>query len=385
LTGDKTRPKYVVLEGNRRVLALKSLETPSIVQPALSATDFKRLQTAATRFSHAPIEEVTCVLYAPEEAAEAYGWVVRRHTGQQDGAGLVEWNSDEKDRFAVRHGDGGRGLSGQVIDFLEAIEGRSNSPVKVATNLTRLLSTPEVRDALGLDRIGNEIVSWYPRQEVSKGLQKVLADLRSEKVKVKDLYTAEDRRKYSQSLKRTDLPKKSTRLKQPVKLSDLSAGKATPVTKKAVPRRTKPRAGRTAVAASGDLSPQAPRLNDIYNELVTLSADSFPNAGSVLLRVFLELSIDDYIDRHRLMTPAVRSNTGLAKRMKDVAAHLEAHGKIDPQLKKAVVKIADAQHTVAASVTAFHQYVHNQYVHPKPSELRTSWDELQPFLEEVLA
>lgn len=69
--------------------------------------------------------------------------------------------------------------------------------------------------------------------------------------------------------------------------------------------------------------------------------------------------------------------------MKVAADHLHTAGAIDRQLKQAVHRIADAQHTIAASVTAFHQYVHNPYVHPKSSELRTSWDELRPFLVAV--
>lgn len=385
-TGDKPHRRYTVLEGNRRVLALKALETPSLVQPALSVGDFKKLQAAALKFTANPIDEITCMLYAPEEVADAYEWVVRRHTGQQEGAGLVEWSSDEKDRFAARHGSGDRGMAGQVLDFLEAIDGRSSSPTKVSTNLTRLLGTPEVREKLGVDRVGNEIISWYPRDEVAKGLRTVLDDLRSERIRVKDLYNAADRRKYAAGLRQSALPKRSTKLKEPVRLLDLPKGKTAPVAKKRAPRRrTKPTVERTAVAASGKLSPQHPRLNAIYNELLTLSSETFPNAGSVLLRVFLELSIDDYIDRHKLMAPAQKSTTVLAKRMKAVAADLESNGKIDKQLKRAVERVADAHHTLAASVTAFHQYVHNPYVHPKPSELRTSWDELQPFLEAVLA
>src|SRR5207244_2136421 len=39
------------------------------------------------------------------------------------------------------------------------------------------------------------------------------------------------------------------------------------------------------------------RLVDIRQELVRLKRDAYPNAGAVLLRVFLELSIQDYLQR----------------------------------------------------------------------------------------
>ena len=81
------------------------------------------------------------------------------------------------------------------------------------------------------------------------------------------------------------------------------------------------------------------------------------------------------------MTETQRNNSTLSKRLKSCADDLQSRGKVSAQLKKAVYKIADSQHVLAASTTAFNQYVHNQYVFPKPSELRTAWDELQPFLE----
>ena len=39
------------------------------------------------------------------------------------------------------------------------------------------------------------------------------------------------------------------------------------------------------------------RLVEICRELTKLKRKDFPNAGAVLLRVFLELSIKDYLER----------------------------------------------------------------------------------------
>lgn len=101
-TSDKKRG-YVVLEGNRRTLALKALETPTIVQPALPPGEFKKLLTLADRFADNPIESVQCFLCDPSEEAAAGNFVMSRHGGAQEGVGLVGWDSDEKDRFRVRH------------------------------------------------------------------------------------------------------------------------------------------------------------------------------------------------------------------------------------------------------------------------------------------
>ena len=124
-------------------------------------------------------------------------------------------------------------------------------------------------------------------------------------------------------------------------------------------------------------------INEVFNELVQLSADSFPNAGSVLLRVFVELSIDDYLATHSLMSESDRRINPLAKRLKIANDDLLGRGRISQQLHLTIQQVANSQHGIAAGVITMNQYVHNSYSFPKPSELRTTWDELQLFLEAV--
>ncbi len=382
-TNDKRR-KYTVLEGNRRTLALKALDTPSLVQSALSPTDFKKLTTLAARFAANPVDEVFCVLYDPDEAQTAYDFVLNRHGGARDGAGLVDWDSDEKDRFLARHGRGGvRNYAGQVIDFLSEVDGPSSSKARIATSVQRLLKTAYVQEKLGIEVVDGVIASYYPTAEVSKGLRKIVDDLRSGRVKVPDIYHDDQRRKYIDGFTKADLPTISSKLPQPVNLTELPSGKATPVSPK--PKRTtKAKQPRTTVAAKdAKLNPNPPRINAIYNELVGLSADSAPNAGAVLLRVFVELSVDDYLETRSLMAETDRRNAPLAKRIKAVSADLHKSGAITNALKTAIDKVADSKHGLSAGVVNFNQYVHNQYAFPKASELRVTWDELQPFLEAI--
>lgn len=385
-TTDKKRG-YVVLEGNRRTLALKALETPTIVQSALSAGEFKKLLALSDRFAQNPIEQVDCVLYDNNEESRAIDFVMSRHGGAQEGVGLVEWDSDEKDRFRARHGAGGvRAYSGQVIDFINDIDGPSDSKARIATTLQRILKSKSVQAKLGLGAVDGELVSQYPISEVAKGLRKIVDDLRSQRIRVPDVYHESDRETYINKFAPDDLPDPSTKLDAPARLADLPKGQTTTVTPKPKqPRsKTKPKPPRTSVAASdAKINPTPARLNSIYNELVTMNADQFPNAGSVLFRVFAELSVDDYIVRHSLMTEEDRRKHPLAKRMKTVNDHLLDAGDIPKQLHTAVEHVANSKHGLAAGVSTLNQYVHNGYSFPKPSELRMSWDELQPFLEAI--
>jgi hypothetical protein len=241
-----------------------------------------------------------------------------------------------------------------------------------------------VRKAVGLDKDGDDLVSNFPAEEVGKTLLKIVDDLSSKRIKVKDIYDEEARADYLKTVRRGDLPAASRKLNQPVALSDLEPGKQP---RKAAPRpRPAPPAPRlpqrtTLIPNSCRLNPQPPRINAIYNELLTLNVDTYPNATAVLLRVFVELSLDHYIAQNAL---TIKSGAKLFERLKLVSAHLFSAKKIPDQLRKAIDRIAGTQKTViAASTVTFNQYVHNSYVHPKPSELYAAWDELQPFMEQI--
>ncbi len=386
-TTDK-KPRYVVLEGNRRTLALKALETPTIVQASLAPTDFKKLSALSEKYLQDPIDSVHCVLYEPGETPTANKFVMSRHGGAQDGVGLVEWGAEEKDRFRARHGgDDVRSYSGQVIDFLTEVDGASDSTTKIATNVQRLIGSKHVRERLGITVVNKQLVSSYPKDEIAKALRKMVSDLRTKTITVPNIYDDELRRVYLETFDESELPDPSTKLAAPVRLIDLPKGDEAPtVSTQTSPKKPKAKTKppRVTVAASdAKINPSAPRTNDVYQELVTLNADKHPNAASVLFRVFVELSVDDYVARHNLMTHDDSLKTPLAKRLKDVNDHLYKAGSIPKGLYSVVQLIANNKHGLAASMVTFNQYVHNAYAFPKPSELRTSWDEMQPFLEAV--
>ena len=385
-TSDQKK-RYTVIEGNRRIVALKALETPSLVAPAFKAVDQKRLNRLANRYAQKPIPWVKCVLF--ESESEADHWVTLRHTGPNEGIGLVEWGADEKDRYSARHGR--RSPAGQILDFLDkqSSPGEGETGKRIFTNIRRLINTPAVRERLGIDLSGGELLSWYPAPEITKGLGRLVDDLRSERIKVGDIYYEKDRIQYANSFPREDLPNPKSRLPVAIPLGELGSRVAEPrkpSDAKPKPKPRKRKAERTAlIPRECQLNIAPPRINSIYLELLTLSVDQFSNACSVLLRVFVELSVDHYVDQNGLMTESDRRNANLAKRLKVSAGHLATTGKISAQLETAVQKIADTRFVLAASTVTFNQYVHNQYVLPKATELKVAWDELQPFVEKLWA
>lgn len=386
---DGTSRRYRVLEGNRRTLALKALETPSIVALALKPADRKALAGLSARYQSNAIEEVNCILFDSE--ADAQHWIKLRHTGLNQGAGLTEWDSNEKDRYDARHGGGNRAAGGQVLDLLRELDGpRPATARKIPiTTLTRLMENPAVRARLGLSMVRGQLLAHHPKDEIAKGLRRVIRDLESPDFNVGDVYRKEQREKYAADLPPEDVPDPSTRLPDAYTFQDLpetSASEAKPATPRTPPKRkSRPTPPRTTLIPSGHaINPSAPRLNAIYVELSRLDVTDYANAASVTFRVLIELSMDEYLTRHQVGTVKEREDGTLAQKLKRVATHLREAGHIDRDLDRAVIVIADnGRNSLAASVFSFHQYVHNQYVYPRPDDLFATWDQLDPFLQQV--
>lgn len=382
-TTDRHR-RYIVLEGNRRILALKALETPSIVTGALSVGDQKALANLSGRYLEDPIDEVDCVLFETQE--EPQHWIELRHTGENDGAGLVEWDSNEQNRYRTRHGGKTkRTFAGQILDWLAGVDGHVDSK-GIFTNLNRLINSPAVRERIGLRKEGSELASEYPAEELLKPLRKILADLTSKEIRVSDIYYEPQRVEYLNSFDKSELPDPRTKAKTAAALSELTlkGGRAKPKPRSPKERKPRPKlTTRLTVIPKGcQLNPVPPRINAICNELSTLEATTFPNAASVLLRVFVELSVDHYLSQNPAQG-APKQSDKLAPKLKWVSAHLKAAGKIDEQLRRAMDRVANSAAGIAASIFSFNQFVHNKFAYPTPSELFAAWDEIQPIMEQL--
>ena len=367
---------FVVLEGNRRIAALKILEDPGLISGAVEDTLVSRFRKLSTQYKGS-VREMQCVIVS--ERADATHWIELRHTGENDGAGIVRWGGKETARFRQRSGQKEPHL--QVLDFLERCGDVSKETCQKVpvTSLKRLLTNPYVRTKLGIDlRSGVVVTRVKDDDDVAKGLKCVVEDLASGDVRVKDIYTRDDRIRYIDSLSPEDLPDTSDlmsefrRLESPPTSQDQKQPSGT---RRAAPASKK---RSTLVPRGFTLFVDQPRINDIYRELKKLGIEEYSNAVSVLFRVFLELSADAYIKREQLGTD---EKAALSKKLLDVADALKSQGGLDDQQLKPVRRAAQKDSFLASTITTMHQYVHNPYFSPAPSDLRATWDSLQAFIE----
>ena len=324
-TADQRGRRYRVLEGNRRLLALMALDAPSLVSPVMKPAQMKRLSSYNADYAQDPVDTINCVLFEKREDADH--WIGLRHTGFNNGVGLMGWGTKEQDVFNERV-KGKRSPAGQILDFVEAAGMLSvtakASTQRVTTTVGRMASTPHWRDKAGIGLVRGQIVALYPETEVAKSLTRLVEDLLTGKINVSGLHSVGEREAYADSLKPRDRPKASTALDEPVLLTDLTSGVKNPRKVSTKNRKRDNAKRRTAVIPSDDrLDIDPKRINDIYTELASLNAERYTNASSVLLRVFVELSVDHMIEDEDLMTEEEMRTQPLAKRMKTVVRHLQ--------------------------------------------------------------
>lgn len=366
IPSEQEADRFVVLEGNRRLVALRVLAEASLADAPLTAAQQKKIGKLSAEYKkRGEVERVDCAIFPSREAANP--WIERRHRGEQGGVGVVSWGGTESARFDARRS--GRYRSElQVLDYAvqhaqfdnDTREKLHDFPI---TSLDRLIADKDVRDKLGLqiDEEGR-VLTRYPEKETIKGLVRIVRDLATGRIKVGDIYTGKERRDYVAKFKSSDLPMSSKALSAPVPLIGnggvaLQPSEQPTQAKKPVPT---PKLRLTLIPSTCKLTITVPKLVNIYRELRKLKLEDYPNAVSVLLRVFIELSTDEVIEKNNLMKEEELRNSKLHHKLIRAAEHLQSVGRLDEKQVKAIKKAATDKHLLYASVTTLHQYVHNQ-------------------------
>ena len=92
---DKERVNgYIVLEGNRRIAALKLFKKPAILTTASLRQKYSKLNE---KNKEGIVKSIECLVVDSRD--EANLWIERKHEGEMNGAGTVRWDNVQKSRF----------------------------------------------------------------------------------------------------------------------------------------------------------------------------------------------------------------------------------------------------------------------------------------------
>lgn len=378
--------RYVSLEGNRRAAALKILVNPHVlaaidIKPSLR----KKFELLATGFKRTSVEPIAGFEVATREQGRR--WIYLRHTGENEGRGVVSWTGVAAARFR------GEDPALQALEFVKAYGGLdSNTQALLGryfpiTTLDRLLSAKNVRRLIGVDISNSKLRTTLPASEVMKPLRRIVLDLAEKKVNVSALKSSSQQVDYIQNLPQADRPD-MTKVGAPRPIETVSAADFSENVRPKKKRQSSVPGERRTVAPSRlRLNVTDPKTASIFKELKGLKAEDFPNAGAVLLRVFLELSVDAFLTRNGIPLQAQVQggrtvDKSLARKVQEGVEYLvnsQGANRKDFLTVTRGLTVANSPF----SVDLLHAYVHNRFVTPKERELLAAWDDAQPLFERL--
>lgn len=247
------------------------------------------------------------------------------------------------------------------------------------STLNRLLSAEPFRHRVGISMKGGRFQFTNDKTESLMALARIAKDMAERELVLGDIWDIDGKQRYLDQLEREGvLPKKAS-------MSTIGEP-AEPAEK---PAKVKPSAKATPTLRATfipqkdfDLSwpGRLQRHYHIWEELqFHLDLRTHPNAISVLMRVLIELALENYIKEAKV---TVYENDKLATRLEKAGLHLRAAGKIDVKQIEILKKFKQGDKLVSADT--LNKYVHSTNFAPSPEHLMSIWDSLADVIVELL-
>jgi hypothetical protein len=381
-----TKPeRFIALEGNRRVAAFKLLTNPSVMSGLDMPEPMKKLiERAAEGFAKTRIEPISCFEMASRQEGDY--WLELRHKGENQGMGIVDWTTVASGRFRNRS---------PAIQALEMVTERGGLSAEQRAAITekfplstlqRFVEDRQVRKAMGLDVKNGKLITTLPADEVLKPLKRVVLDLATKEKRVGSLMKTSQMLDYVGGFDKKSTPDLSKARPEARTVDEIPIAEFAKVARSPSSRRKPDPSDRKEVVPRGcQLNVTDNRISQIYKELRTLKIVDARNAVAVLLRVFLELSVDHFLEKNggELSTKdGTRERfKKLDKKLAEVVDLLVSMG-VRRSTFAMVIRSLSVE-TSPMNIELFHLYVHDRFAAPSPERLTAAWDHAQPLFEKI--
>ncbi len=410
--------RRIVLEGNRRLAALKLLISPS----AAPDDHIPKFRAISNRIDINIIKKVRVILAPSRESAAPI--IMSKHTKPQ----VASWKPIMKAAFyhrLLRSGvsidDVASEYSVSTTDIISSL--RLFDMYKIACSLdlpdevSKAVRNPREFSAtilqrfyvhnIGLNFLGIEfdagigIKGKIDVNEFKKGYTKLVSDIATEKITSRDLDRTKDVQIYIDSFPddvKPDLTKKGMFTRDTLlKTDNEDKNVATKASGRKTFRKTKPKPkGLIPSSVSCDVNSQ--RIQNIFDELRTLPVAKYPNAVSVLFRSLLEMNLAYYLHITGELSVLIdnekekrrKKNQNLSKdwhpTLSEMLKHvLKPECKIikNPNLLRVIRKFISEKNELL-SQDNLNYFVHNQYYSPNEELLRRFWTQLEGLFQIIL-
>lgn len=316
--------RHVVIEGNRRLAALKALREPGLLEGALQ----RQVERFSRRIAYPDLLKRVPVTIAPSRRATD-----RQIAGRHIGTPVLAWQAENRASFILDklaegydnnelRDDLGFSITdiqaarqtraiadmARSLDLPEEVKAKLDSPrAKLFTTLERIFDSSVGREYLMVQPDSDHgLRGKTTKGDFLRAFTKLVTDVALGRQSSRTLNTNDNIRAYFESWDASDRPKTRHGTFVP---ADVIKGSS--VASSSHDRKPSPPAGKqkpeSTTVLPRDLKVRVnnPRLVDIRRELIKLKRKDYPNAGAVLLRVFLELSIMNYLGRIGLLPKIV--------------------------------------------------------------------------------
>ncbi|MCA9064661.1 MAG: hypothetical protein KDA96_16430 [Planctomycetaceae bacterium] len=402
----------VVVEGNRRLAALKALNEPGLLDGPMQG----RVERFARRLSDATSVSTVPVTIAPNRRATD-----RQVAGRHVGTPVLAWQKENRASFILdklQEGYTNDDLRDELgftladiqaarqtraiaemarsLDLPEEIMAKIGNPrAKILSTLERVVDSSVGKKCLHIEADPDHGIRGTTTQTAFlPGFKRLVTDVALGRQSSRTLNTTEQIEAYFKSLPRADRVAEKRGSFVP---DDFTKGKSSNADPRPAPKKSAIRRGKTlsssVIPKSFKIRHGNDRLIDIRGELVALNRVKFSNAGAVLLRVFLEQSVLDYLRRTGELQPLIDRLEIKEKRklpfntptMKQLAPEIVriAKAKLSPGESVKVEKALKYDAAAPFSISELHGFVHHSDF-PSARDIQQFWDRTEPLFKLML-
>ncbi len=400
--------KFVVVEGNRRLAALKALIDPSLVDGPRS----KRLGKLSKDMGGP--EDITSVpvTIAPSRR-ETDKHVASRHIGTP----VLQWEAENRAGFILAKlaenyttaqlkaelgftdADIQKARSAKAVadiarslDLPGPIREKVNNPrAQLFSTIERVLVSAPGREFFRLEpNLEHGFRGNTSRESFVPAFARLLTDVALKKKTSRTLNSNEEIERYLADFPEGLKPKKQGSF-TPDDFRGKSRGASTPSTDEA-PRKRDKGVFKSVLPRSVKITFDHEKLSDIRDELVRLQRAKFPNAGAFLLRAFFEIAAVEFLRRTGELSAVVDELRGQhrlqgdAPTLKQMMGPLRKHAKqsLPSQLADSVEKAITYNKSAPFTISDLHSFVHQPHELPTERDILQFWKRIEPLMRLML-
>lgn len=379
---------YCVGEGNRRICVLKLLENPYLCKDA-NESIFKKFLQLSTQFNG--ISRINVEVFPDFDSMK--GWIENIHMGEQEGRGVVRWNTIQKQRFDKQVK--GKNL---FLDFFEwiiekGILSRDEINSVTQTNWQRILRKKYfdflcVKIENDQFVVDDEKINTFAKRirAIQSGLMGKTVSIVYDSSKLEAFFNDICYGLYQCNLDELTVSNFGNQFEESIELTssddydksknDDFKEKDDKANKNNFTKRKDDYSNRkTIIPNSFNIVSSSPKINKIIRELKRLHVDDYPNACAALLRLVFELSSKHYLEKK---TGEEQTEIQFEQVVKRAANKLRNEGLLSDNRHSSLLKDVDIMRRM------FNDNMHSVNDFPSIESLKAFFTSHHSFVEECL-